>query len=286
MKLRYHVLPLTLMALSASPLSATTMYPTQFTCPVGGEQFEDYVVGSTSSWGQRPDGSAIGGVSPWPVVECPSNGLPLYKETFEEDELAKLATLIATPDYLAMRETETVYRRIWWLEKQLGADDYSLARYLISASWETEFEPERKARYQRDFATAANALVRTSDQADNWFWLTLRAANAYRELGRYSDAARLVSEADRADLMPEDAEQREGARSFIDQLSPLIAEQNPTSQPTNMVGARNAAMRCTKEAAGMTAVEQDACDTPEYREAIAKYQEYVHSRKKPRRPRR
>ena len=107
-----------LLALTAPPLvGATTVFPQEFTCPIGGEKFEDWVVGSTSSWGQRPDGRAIGGVAPWPVVECPGNGFPIFKDEFAPAELSILAAAIADPEFHKMRESDTTYRRVWWLRR-------------------------------------------------------------------------------------------------------------------------------------------------------------------------
>ena len=162
----------------AVPVQATTIFEQTFTCPVGGEGFTASVVGSTSSWGQRPDGKPNGGLAPWPVVECPTNGLPLFEESFEPEEIVQLTRLIATPEFAALRERDTTYRRIWWLRRELGADPFTLASDLLAASWETDEDAMRKARYQADFAAAVDALERDPAVSEAWFWLSLRGANA------------------------------------------------------------------------------------------------------------
>ena len=261
-------IPFAFLPLSSAPVSATTLFPQNFTCPVGGEEFEDYEIGSTSSWGQRPDGKAIGGVSPWPVIECPTNGFPIYQEEFSDEEIALLADLIATPEFIAMRDSDTSYRRIWWLRKQIGADAYSLAWNLLAASWQADDLPELKSRYQRDFAKAAEALSREDGLADDWLWYTLRAANAYRELGEFDDAQRLLVKADQPALLPEDEDERAGARSLIDGLAALVAEKNTYFEPTNLVGPRNSLERCEGPREELTAVEVHACENQQHSAAI------------------
>ncbi|MEN7537643.1 hypothetical protein [Aurantiacibacter flavus] len=267
-------IPFALVPLTSAPVSATTLFPQNFTCPVGGEEFEDYVIGSTSSWGQRPDGKAIGGVSPWPVIECPTNGFPIYQEEFNDEEVAQLADLIATPEFMAMRESDTSYRRIWWLRKQMGADAYSQAWYLLAASWQADDSPELKSRYQRDFAIAADALSREAGMADDWLWYTLRAANAYRELGQFDDAQRLLAEVDQPALLPEDEDERAGARRLIDGLAALVSEKNTYFEPTNLVGARNSAERCEGPREDLTAVEVHACESQPHSADIRELDEY------------
>lgn len=267
-----------LTVLLVAPANATTVFEQKFTCPIGGEEFKDFVIGSTSSWGQRPDGKAIGGVAPWPVTECPGNGLPLYKDDFTTEELAALALLIASPEFAQMRSEDTSYHRIWWLRSKLGADPYSLVGNLLAASWESDDVPERKAGYQRAFAEAAEALERTDAMADNWFWYSLRAANAWRELGEFGRAAALLGTIDRPELLPQDAKQRDGARFLIDGLTVLIGEQNQYYEPANLVGPEQSIFRCRTQAADMSAVEKSACESREYRKEQEEFARYEAER--------
>ena len=262
----------------ANPAAATTMFPEQFTCPIGGEEFEDYVIGSTSSFGQRPDGKAIGGVSPWPVVECPGNGFPIFQEKFSADELARLTAIVETPRFAALRG-EASYYRVWFLREALGTDAYALVGDLLAASWQVDDDPPRKARYQRQVAAAAEALEWSEERRDDWFWYNLRAANAYRELGEFEKAEHMLEAIDKPELLPTEADQREGARFLIDGLRPLIAERNSASEPTNLIGASAAAWRCREAPADMTETEQSACDSPAVLERIAEIEQHERARR-------
>lgn len=259
--------------LSPTATNATTFSMQEFTCPIGGETFEDYAIGSTSSWGQRPDGKAVGGMSPWPVIECPDNGFPIFKDDFVEHELAVFAEAIVTPEYAQMRENDTPYRRIWWLQKQVDAEPYELVSLLLRASWETDGNLARKLQYQLDFANAADALLREDERAEDWFWLSLRGVNAYRETREFDSAATLLAEIDQPAYLPADEEEKEAGRWLIAGLRALITEKNSASEPTNLMGARNAVYRCDERPSDMTNTEVTACESPEYVEELREYRD-------------
>ncbi len=80
-----------------------------------------------------------------------------------------------------MRTTETQNYRAWWLRTAIGDDPYDLTGTLLAASWETDYDLDRKARCQAAFIAAAASLVRDDEaSAANWFWLRVRATNAER----------------------------------------------------------------------------------------------------------
>jgi hypothetical protein len=253
--------------------SGTTMMEQQFICPVGGEKFEDFVIGSYTSWGQRPDGRSYGTLPIYPIVECPGNGFLLFEEEFSPQDVARLEPLVASAEYQAMRRAETPHFRVWWLMEKLGRDPYDRTGALLRASWESDEDTERKARYQTAFIAAATALTPTPEQAETWFWFNLRAANALRELGDFARAEAVLAEV-AGNPWPADEEEREGAEYLIEGLRPLIAEGNAVAEPTNLVPPRMAVERCTTQAAALSASEREACATPAAREAIAEEAEY------------
>jgi hypothetical protein len=159
--MRAAVLAISAMAFAqtaGSPASATTVYPEEFTCTVGGEKFEDFVVGSYTSWGQRPDGRAYGTLPVMPVIECPANGFPIYRDEFTPAEVQQLTPLVESEPFQALRKAETPHYRVWWLMNEMGEPPVVLARTLLVASWETDEDPGRKSRYQGRFVEAAAAI--------------------------------------------------------------------------------------------------------------------------------
>ena len=219
---------LVLAVMMVAPASATTVFPEQFTCPIGGEVFEDYVIGSFSSFGQRPDGRAYGTLPVYPLVECPGNGFLLFEKEFTAEEAALLTPAVGSAEYQAMRQSETSYYRAWWLMRALGRPPEALASALLAASWESDDDAPRKARYQRAFVEAADQI---SPTAEDWFYYNLRAANALRELARFEDAEHRLRVLEASDAWPADPDERGGARFLFDGLRLLVAESNSHAEP-------------------------------------------------------
>lgn len=213
---------------------ATTIEPQDFVCPVGGEKFQAGVIMSMSTWGQRPDGRRYGTTPVIELTECPGNGFVYFDDKFSDTEKAQLAPLTLSPEYQTMRKSEVRHYRAYWLAKKVGRDPYHLARLLLTASWDSERDAVRKARYQAEFATSVEPLIWSQDKGSDYFWLHVRAANALRELGRFDAATRKLIDIDKADLLPADAEGNAGARRLIDGLRVLIAERNRSSEPPSL----------------------------------------------------
>ena len=127
--------------LGAAPAGATTFAPKDFVCPVGGEAFTADMVASNSTFGARPDGKPY---SPLPVVpraECPGNGFVLFRPDFTPEEIAILSKVVASPEYQAMRASETQYYRTWVLMDAIDDDAIAQALNLLIASWESDDDP-------------------------------------------------------------------------------------------------------------------------------------------------
>ena len=255
-----------------SSVSATTMFPEQFTCPIGGETFEDYVIGSYTSWGQRPDGRAYGTLPVMPVVECPGNGFPIYRDKFTRSEIRRLKLLVESEAYQALRASDTPYYRVWWLKKELGEPPAELANALLVASWETDDDPGRKSRYQASFVETVATIP--TEQGKDWFYYNLRAANALRELSRFEEASALLRQVEASPFRPEDRDEREGVRYLIAGLSRLIEEANPHPEPTNLIPPEMAAQRCIEGEATLTVTEREACASEELVDAISNHRNF------------
>ena len=256
-------------ALAASPAPATTFAEVEFTCPVGGEEFTAMVPASRTSWGQRPDGRAYGTLPVWPLPECPENGLVLFDDDFTEAELAMLGEAVGSREYQALRASQTQHYRAWWLKARIGRSLVSQADSLLQASWESDEEPARKARYQAAFADMAGRIERSADNAEDWFWLNLRAANALRELGRFQDGLERLALVMRREHLPEDAATRQRVEDYARALEQLMGEANSHSEPANLVPSEVAMFRCVLAEPRLTASESEACASPAIRERIA-----------------
>lgn len=245
------------------PAAATTVFPTKITCPVGGEVFDGYAIGSWSSFGQRPDGRGYGTLPVYPLQECPGNGFVIFDETFTPDERTALAAAVASPEYRALRTSETPHYRAWWLIDRIGRNPYQATWQLLQASWESDENFDRKVRYQAAFIAAATGLKRDDEHADHWTLYQVRAANALRELGYFDKAAALLDRIDKPEFLPADADDAKGAKELIAGLRTLIVEANPVSTPANLIPDREAAQRCEIAIPPLTPIELTVCSKPE-----------------------
>ncbi|MBX7534669.1 hypothetical protein K3175_03260 [Qipengyuania sp. GH1] len=266
------VASISIIAALYNPANATTFVSRKFECPVGGEKFEANVVASNVSYGQRPDGRPYSPMPVYPIIECPENGLLLIDEEFTEEELSVLEAAIATPEYQAMRSEETPYFRAAWLQKLLGEEPVSQVRSLLNATWETDRDPQRKARYQTLFIDAAMAMPRTEETADEWLWYNLRAVNALRELGNFAKAKSHLERVMQPENLPSNEEQAGYAIDYADRLRPLLEEANSYFEPANMVPPRMAIFRCVAPKSPLTSSEIEACADDDITTAISEYE--------------
>ncbi|MBC2776234.1 hypothetical protein [Parasphingopyxis marina] len=254
----------------APKAAATTFFEQAFVCPIGGEEFTAAVVGSNTTFGSRPDGRPYSPLPVYPITECPGNGFLIFQDEWTDEELAILEAAVETREYQQMRAEETPYYRLWWLAGQVDAPAHILARHLMVASWETDGNIARKTRYQQAFADAVASLDRTAETG-NWFWLSLRAANARRELGQFEAAETEFAAVEQSLPAISEEREREYTVEFLTVQRQLIAEGNAASEPVTLVPAMSAIFRCVLAGNDLTESEVQACQSDDVQEAIAGY---------------
>lgn len=224
---------------AAQPASATTIFPYQETCPVGGEQFETIAYGSYTTFGARLDGRPYG-TSPFPldVPVCPSNGFVMYKarEAYTPAQIEALTAYVAS-DYRALASEPTHYRAAH-LARVAGEPVSTQAWLMLQASWQVDGDADRSVRFQREFIVLADAAaVQSSPAQTEWWMLQFRAANAERQLGDFDRAtARLdalpLDRLDRArNGEREDSDFGAGYRRGLELLRSVIAQRDASVEP-------------------------------------------------------
>ena len=179
------------MGLVAGTASAMTMLPVDHVCPVGGEKFTAQTVGSGTAFGRFLDGQLYGPIgSPWPLVECPGNGLLLYKRDVSTEEIARLTPYVESAQYQTQRQTETSYWRLALLLRHMGESDAVLASVLRQATWQAQGE-----QYPRYVAAAAAAWqAQCRDDAgqetrdEDWLYCQMMLGEWERRLSRFEAA--------------------------------------------------------------------------------------------------
>ena len=241
------------------------------TCPVGGETFDAWRSGTYSTYGSRPDGKPYSYMPfPFPLPECPSNRLVIFDD-YTPAEVAKLTTLIVTPDYRNLISRDVPYYRAAWLANRLGRAESESLSLLLRAIWTvtpdamTTGDAALAERYQTEFAARVAALPVTTPPAERRA-LSARAANALRQLGRFDDAeAMRRAAAAIASARDEDRDETAGWNSFLAALAPVIAARDARIEPIILLGTMQQPMACL-DATILTGADRTVCDSP----AIAK----------------
>lgn len=217
--------------------------PAPMTCPVGGENFSSFSPGAWSTYGERPDGKQYSYLPlPFPVPECPTNKLVVFSQ-FTAAEIEALSKIIATEEYRHLAATETTYYRAYWLAGKIGRPEPEALSFLMPAIWQVtpgDMAPlpsrenlARAKRYQTLLVDRVSALPPSFSVKDR-FWLTARAANTARELGRFKDASMLHRRAiELLASMP--STKALGWDVYLAKLAQVIARRDTSIEPLDMV---------------------------------------------------
>lgn len=230
--------------LVARDLHAGTPVTQTLRCPIGGARFEFTTASSYNTWGARPDGKPYGSWTfPLALPVCPGNGLVMYEE-FSREQLRLLRTLIAAPEYEALRATETPHYRAQWLMRKLGAPTSKVLWTLIKASWEADGDASQRARYLREYVELAKTDPKPLNGDDlDWIAAQLRAANALRELAQFDEAAARL-QAVPIQSLDADAGNRRSWLGYAQRLKAVIERREASPEPLDMIPPRVAAERC------------------------------------------
>lgn len=267
--------PVLLFHPSQAPPPAPCLHacPQIITCPIGGEKFEALAAGASHiSYGSRPDGVSYG-IGAVPVPECPGNGLVLFDD-FDAAAIERLAPLIASPEYRKFAEQDSTYYRAQWLATRIGRPETEALTLLLRATWQAKEkdlpgEADKVRDYQQEFIRRVRALP--EDPKDELFiGLHARAANALREIGRFEDAAAMLSRLDGwvgPQHLPDWQE-------FVDSMRPIVARRDASIEPLDRIPPRMAAYECTEPKRSLSAFEQRFCAGPALAEHMARAQKF------------
>ena len=262
-------------------------------CPVGGEKFKYMAYASYSTFGAYPDGMPFGSAQfPIALPQCPKNGLVMYRE-FKADEVPKLSTYIEGPEYQALRAAgETPYYLAYRTAKMLG--DPEPHWLLLPASWQAKnADPAGSLarRYNEEYIDAVRSLTADAQNFES-IAARFRAANALRELGRFTEAeemrAAIIIAPDAGGNDADAAENREGWGKLVTSLKAPIQRNDTIRAPIDMESERDAAQRCLSNEIAekfklpaqppLTNFEISFCARPEMEASIAEMKQQIKER--------
>lgn len=172
------------------------VYAKEFTCPLGGEKFSALRLGTHSRYGTSLDWESLSYMRfPVPLPICPSNGMPIYKKDFTEEELIKIKAIITSPEYQKMySEKHATFFLYASLLKSLEVKA-ELWWYFLNATWEADLcgDKSRYQAYANDVIEHGNERLNDRDvkPEDQWV-IQIVVANMHRRIGKFEIAKKLA----------------------------------------------------------------------------------------------
>jgi hypothetical protein len=208
------------------PSSALTLRDETYTCPLDGTTSTYQAVNSFSQFGMQLDLRPLGAlVAPIPMPVCRDGGFVIYRDDFDDEEIALSRRLVRTPEYRVLRESETDYFVAAYQAGKLGEDAWTIAILTLQATWEVQGNPKKYDHY------AALAVTRLEEAgkdyspaggtAEQWWTVKLLIVNLHRRLGELDTAGKLLAELPYSDE-PADS----GYRALGARLADLIARKD------------------------------------------------------------
>lgn len=181
------------------PAAALTYGDEPYTCPLDGKTSSYQAVRSYSQFGSQLDLRPVGAlVAPVPLPVCRDSGFVIYRDDFDDREVALFRRLVKTPEYRVLRESETDYFVAAYQAGKLGEDAWLVAILTLQATWEAQGDPNKYDHYAALAITrlqeAGRDLSRAGKSSQQWWTIKLLVVNLYRRLGEFDTAQSLLTE--------------------------------------------------------------------------------------------
>lgn len=187
-------------AITCTESSGHHVYVERRVCPIGGESFDAFALGTYSTFGTYLDLTKVSYLTfPIAIAVCPSNGFVDYKEEYSNSELATLGATIETPEYKALLGHHTSWHLFAELmERSNFASNEDTELWWIRSRAVAESEACDTGQFE-DYAKLALAQIDlelgTTPRDDTAYWpMQLMAANYERRLGNRVGALKRMSE--------------------------------------------------------------------------------------------
>jgi len=208
------------------PATALTLSDEAAICPLDGKLSTYQAVNSFSRFGMQLDLRPIGALlAPLPMPVCQDSGFVIYRDDFDDEEIALARRLVQTPEYRVLRELETDYFIAAYQAGKLGEDPWTIAILTLQATWEVQENPMKYNHYAALTVTrldeAAKDYSPAGETGEQWWMARLLIVNFHRRLGEF-DAAKILL----TGLPYADDPGPSGYRTIGERLADLIARKD------------------------------------------------------------
>lgn len=193
MKTLFTIIAFCLLTVSTS---AMTRGLEKFTCPIDGEEFEDYVNYSGTTFGMRLDLKPIGPTpAPWALSTCPKCRFPLYKDAFSKEEIEKYKILVASKEFTSIPKEAPSYFLLARVKEHDNGPNSEIAYLYLQASWQVEDNKDKYKEYLKLSLTHYEHAFKKSDLKDESSLTSgILIAELSRQLGDFKKSIKQVKQ--------------------------------------------------------------------------------------------
>lgn len=173
------------------------IYEEETECPVGGEKFKAYYLGTHSTYGRHLDWEPVSYMRfPVPLPVCPSNGFVIAKKKYSKEELEKLKKVVESKTYKDLYAQKHATFYLYAKIKELNEEKFDDYWWLyLNATWEAD-NCKNKVRYKEyalETISAGKKRLAELKASEETYWvLKTVIADMYRRIGDFKSSKELV----------------------------------------------------------------------------------------------
>jgi hypothetical protein len=173
------------------------VYEEEVKCPVGGEQFKAFYLGTHSTYGRHLDWEPVSYMRfPVPIPVCPSNGFVMAKKDHTKEELQALKAVIESKPYKDLYAQKHATYYLFAKMKEMNKEKFNDYWWLyLNATWEADNckEKTRYKEYALETISAGTKRLAELKESEEVYWvLKLVTADLYRRIGDFKTSQELA----------------------------------------------------------------------------------------------
>lgn len=173
------------------------VYEEETKCPMGGERFRAFYLGTHSTYGRHLDWEPVSYMRfPIPIPVCPSNGFVIAKKDYSKEELERLKKVIESKTYRDIYAQKHATYYLYAKIKELNEDKFDDYWWLyLNATWEADNckNNVRYKEYALEVIAAGKKRLAEMKDSEELFWvLKTVTADMYRRIGDFKSSQELI----------------------------------------------------------------------------------------------
>ncbi|MGQ0542249.1 MAG: hypothetical protein ACT4O9_10440 [Blastocatellia bacterium] len=209
------------------------VYEEEIKCPIGGEKFKAFYLGTHSTYGRHLDWEPVSYMRfPVPIPVCPSHGFVVTKKDYSKEELEKMKKIVESKTYKDIYAQKHATFYLFAKIKELNEEKFDDYWWLyLNATWEAD-NCKNIVRYKEyaleSISAGKKRLAELKDSDESYWVLKTVIADLYRRTGDFKSSQELV------DKFGEPSLKDKEANDFF-KLAKKLLQKAVTEKNTNRV---------------------------------------------------